>query len=57
MVLFRIWGDFLRGVWIEFGFCRYGDGVSRNLVVGILVWFSFWVIVIGFFFLICGVGL
>ncbi|XP_034495102.1 solute carrier family 12 member 4 isoform X2 [Ailuropoda melanoleuca] len=36
---------------------KYGDGVSRNLVVGTLAWPSPWVIVIGSFFSTCGAGL
>ncbi|ELW50351.1 Solute carrier family 12 member 4 [Tupaia chinensis] len=36
---------------------RYGDGVSRNLVVGTLAWPSPWVIVVGSFFSTCGAGL
>ncbi|XP_017394924.1 solute carrier family 12 member 4 isoform X4 [Cebus imitator] len=36
---------------------KYGDGVSRNLVVGTLSWPSPWVIVIGSFFSTCGAGL
>ncbi|XP_037671490.1 solute carrier family 12 member 4 isoform X2 [Choloepus didactylus] len=36
---------------------KYGDGVSGNLVVGILAWPSPWVIVIGSFFSTCGAGL
>lgn len=39
------------------GLCRYGDGVSRNLVVGTLAWPSPWVIVVGSFFSTCGAGL
>ncbi|XP_029388610.1 solute carrier family 12 member 4 [Mus pahari] len=36
---------------------KYGDGVSRNLVVGTLAWPSPWVIVVGSFFSTCGAGL
>ncbi|XP_038628786.1 solute carrier family 12 member 4 isoform X1 [Tachyglossus aculeatus] len=36
---------------------KYGDGVSKNLVVGTLSWPSPWVIVIGSFFSTCGAGL
>uniref|UniRef100_A0A452S3T5 Solute carrier family 12 member 4 n=1 Tax=Ursus americanus TaxID=9643 RepID=A0A452S3T5_URSAM len=47
----------LSQAWPEPGPCRYGDGVSRNLVVGTLAWPSPWVIVIGSFFSTCGAGL
>lgn len=47
----------MHGMWSEPGPCRYGDGVSRNLVVGTLAWPSPWVIVIGSFFSTCGAGL
>ncbi|KAM4017753.1 LOW QUALITY PROTEIN: solute carrier family 12 member 4 [Anomaloglossus baeobatrachus] len=36
---------------------KYGDAVSKNLVVGTLSWPSPWVIVIGSFFSTCGAGL
>lgn len=38
-------------------FCRFGDSVKGNLVVGTLAWPSPWVIVIGSFFSTCGAGL
>lgn len=47
----------MHGACPELGPCRYGDGVSRNLVVGTLAWPSPWVIVIGSFFSTCGAGL
>uniref|UniRef100_A0A4W5JMP5 Solute carrier family 12 member 4 n=1 Tax=Hucho hucho TaxID=62062 RepID=A0A4W5JMP5_9TELE len=37
--------------------CRFGDAVSKNLVVGTLSWPSPWVIVIGSFFSTVGAGL
>lgn len=36
---------------------RFGDAVSKNLVVGTLSWPSPWVIVIGSFFSTVGAGL
>nr|XP_006011095.1 PREDICTED: solute carrier family 12 member 4 [Latimeria chalumnae] len=36
---------------------KYGDAVSKNLVIGTLSWPSPWVIVIGSFFSTCGAGL
>lgn len=38
-------------------FCRFGDAVRKNLVVGTLSWPSPWVIVIGSFFSTVGAGL
>uniref|UniRef100_A0A665VJA5 Solute carrier family 12 member 7-like n=1 Tax=Echeneis naucrates TaxID=173247 RepID=A0A665VJA5_ECHNA len=40
-----------------FLFCRFGDSVKGNLVIGTLSWPSPWVIVIGSFFSCCGAGL
>lgn len=37
--------------------CRFGDAVSKTLVVGTLSWPSPWVIVIGSFFSTVGAGL
>lgn len=53
----RVKGGYLCGAQPEPGPCRYGDGVSRNLVVGTLAWPSPWVIVVGSFFSTCGAGL
>ncbi|GAB5582398.1 solute carrier family 12 member 4 isoform X1 [Prionailurus iriomotensis] len=54
-----LFGACIEGCWLPMVVCatRYGDGVSRNLVVGTLAWPSPWVIVIGSFFSTCGAGL